>query len=67
MKVFSNDKNTTAEQHSIGGEIYFDTKWWNQYELSFGFRVSRLLDKDFYTGGKGAVYEFILPVSIFPR
>lgn len=67
MKVFSNDKNTTAEQRSIGGEIYFDTKWWNQYELSFGFRVSRLLDKDFYTGGKGTVYEFILPVSIFPR
>lgn len=67
MKVFSNDKNTTAEQRSAGGEVYFDTKWWNQYELTFGFRVSRLLDKDFYTGGKGTVYEFILPVSIFPR
>ena len=66
-KVFSNDKKNTAEQRSVGGEIYLDTKWWNQYELTFGFRVSRLLDNDLFTRSKGTVYEFILPVSILPR
>jgi hypothetical protein len=66
-KVFSNDKKNTADQRSVGGEIYVDTKWWNQYELTFGFRVSRLLDNDLFTRSKGTVYEFILPVSILPR
>ena len=66
-KAFSNNKKNTADQRSVGGEMYFDTKWWNQYELTFGFRVSRLLDNDFYTKAKGTVFEFILPVSILPR
>ena len=66
-KVFSNDKKTTADQRSVGGEIFIDTKWWNQYELTFGFRVSRLLDNDLFTRSKGTVFEFILPVSILPR
>lgn len=67
-RVYSNDKRLTADQRSVGGEIYFDTKWWNQHELAFGFRMSYLLDRDFYTGQKRvAIWEFILPVSIIPR
>ncbi len=67
-RVYSTDKTQTADQRSVGGEIYVDTKWWNQYELTFGFRVSHLLDRDFFTGRTGAtVFEFIVPVSIFPR
>jgi hypothetical protein len=68
MKVYSTDKKNTANQASVGGEIYFDTKWWNQYELTFGFRVSHLIDRDFFSGRTGdTVFEFIMPVSIFPR
>lgn len=66
-RVFSNDKNQSADQRSLGGEVYIDTKWWNQYELSFGFRVSRLLDNDLFTRSKATVFEFILPVSIIPK
>jgi hypothetical protein len=66
-RVYSPDKTATADQRSTGGELYLDTKWWNQYPLTFGFRVSRLLDNDFFTHAKGTVFEFILPVSIFPR
>ncbi|MGZ8557126.1 MAG: TolB family protein, partial [Chitinophagaceae bacterium] len=66
-KVYSKNKTITTDQRSVGGEMYFDTKWWNQYELTFGFRISRLLDDDFITKAKGTVFEFILPVSIFPR
>ena len=66
-KVYSRDKKVTRDQRSVGGEIFVDTKWWNQYPLTFGFRASRLLDKDQYNGFKGMVYEFVLPVSILPR
>lgn len=66
-RVFSRDKTQTREQRSVGGELFIDTKWWNQYPLTFGFRISRLLDQDQFDGFKGTVFEFILPVSIIPR
>ncbi len=67
-RVFSNNKRLSADQRSVGGEIFFDTKWWNQYELSFGVRMSYLLDRDFFTGqSRTPIWEFIMPVSIIPR
>lgn len=66
-KVYSWDKKQTADQRSVGGEVFIDTKWWNQYPLTFGFRVSHLLDYDQYDFFKGTLFEFILPVSIIPR
>lgn len=66
-KVYSRDKTITADQRSAGGEIFIDTKWWNQYPLTFGFRISHLLDRDQFDGFKGTVFEFVLPVSIIPR
>lgn len=66
-KVYSNDKAKTKNQRSAGAEIFVDTKWWNQYPLTFGFRVSRLLDEDFATRAKGTIFEFVLPVSILPK
>lgn len=57
-----------TNQNSYGGEMYFDTRWWNQYELTFGFRVSRLQNRDFVSNSTGGtVFEFIMPVSIIPR
>jgi hypothetical protein len=66
-KVYSRDKKVTADQRSAGGEIYFDTKWWNQYPITFGFRISQLLDPDQFDGFKGTIFEFVVPVSIIPR
>jgi len=66
-KVYSRDKTQTRDQRSVGGEVFVDTKWWNQYPLTFGFRVSRLLDRDQFDGFQGTIFEFILPVSILPR
>ncbi|HEU5164284.1 MAG TPA: hypothetical protein VFU29_02020 [Chitinophagaceae bacterium] len=66
-RVYSKNKTVTADQRSVGGEIYFDTNWWNQYPLTFGFRISSRLDADLVTRQKGTFYEFILPVSIIPR
>jgi hypothetical protein len=69
QRVYSNNKRFTADFRSVGGEVYFDTKWWNQYELTFGFRVSHILDDDPLGGNaKGSnIFEFILPISIIPK
>ncbi len=61
---FSRDKTATINQRSTGIELYADTNWWNQYPLSFGIRVSKLLDKELGTNNRGVVFEFILPMII---
>ena len=49
--------------NSTGVEVFFDTRWWNQQNLSFGFRYSRLLDQDL--GGRAPnQWEFILPINL---
>jgi hypothetical protein len=50
---------------STGAAIFFDTQWFNQVPISFGFRYSRLLDPDIfgYTGRNR--FELILPVTFF--
>ncbi len=69
QRLFSNKKNSTADLRSTGAEFFVDTKWWNQYPLTFGIRISHLLDDD--PRGRNAkgstLFEIVLPVSIIPR
>ncbi len=69
QRLFFNNKVNTIDLRSTGAELYVDTRWWNQHPLTFGLRISRLLDRDIIGGNaKGSMfYEFILPVSIIPR
>jgi hypothetical protein len=55
----------TRQFRSTGGELFFDTKWWNQLPVSFGFRYSRLLDPEFSGVTQPNQWEFILPVNLF--
>ena len=66
-RVYSTNKQVSVPQRSAGAEIYFDTKWWNQHPVNFGFRVSKLLDRDQFDGFKGWFMEFIWPVSLTSR
>ncbi|MBC7946561.1 MAG: hypothetical protein H7Y42_01685 [Chitinophagaceae bacterium] len=66
-KTYTITKQPYVDQRSVGAELFLDTRWWNQHPLTFGFRVSRLLDDDAVTLARGTVFEFILPVSIIPR
>lgn len=50
---------------TIGAEIFFDTKWWNQQAVSFGIRYSRLLDKEYRGTTNPNQWEIILPVGLF--
>lgn len=50
---------------TAGAEIYFDTKWWNQQEVTFGLRYSYLLDKEYRGITTPNHFEIILPVNLF--
>ena len=53
---------------SVGSEMYFDVKLWNQQALSLGLRYSRLLDVDKYPNTISAnQWEFIIPLNLIPR
>ena len=63
-RVYAADKKGTANLRSFGGELFFDTRWWNQLPVSFVIRVSHLLD-DFGDDTAGSnFFEFILPVNL---
>ncbi|MBO9618211.1 MAG: hypothetical protein J7539_04160 [Niabella sp.] len=60
--------NFNKSLQSAGAELYVDTQWWNQYPLTFGFRIGRRLTADLVAPNSSRLfYEFILPVSIIPR
>jgi hypothetical protein len=67
--AYFNDRKNRLHLRSVGAEIYADTRWWNQYPLTFGVRVSRLLDDDQLAklGSGSFVWELVLPVAIIPR
>ena len=51
---------------TVGGELYFDTKWWNQLALSIGIRYGRLMDNEL-VGLAPNQYEIVLPVNLLSR
>jgi hypothetical protein len=51
--------------NTAGAELFFDTKWWNQQDVSFGIRYSRLLDRNFTGITNPNQWEIILPVNLF--
>ncbi len=50
---------------TVGAELFFDTKWWNQQPVTFGVRYSRLIDNEFRGTTQPNVWELILPVNLF--
>ena len=58
----------TTNLRSLGAEIYFDTKWWNQQPVSFGVRYSHLLDVNKFTQKPNPNrWEFVLPINLIPN
>ena len=59
---------TETVLRSFGTEIYFDTRWWNQQNVVFGIRYSRLMDANKYSSPPNVnQWEFVLPVNLIPR
>ena len=58
--------NQHVQLRSAGGELFFDTKWWNEYAVSFGIRYSHLMDGERMRLGPNQ-WEFILPINLLGR
>ncbi len=63
-RVYSKDKTVTRDLRSVGGEVYFDTRWWNEYPLTFGVRYSHLLDNELAGTTQKNVFEILIPIVI---
>lgn len=60
--------STVTPLRSVGTEVYFDIKLWNQQAISLGFRYSRLLDAESFQNQPNAnQWEFIIPLNLFPK
>jgi hypothetical protein len=58
----------SVDLRSYGTEVFFDTKWWNQHNVTFGFRYSRLQDANqFRVPPPVNKWEFIVPVNLLGR
>jgi hypothetical protein len=61
-----NNSYIDLKNRSIGTEIYFDTKIWNSFPVTFGFRFSHLMDHDLLNPGVKNKWEFIIPMGFVP-
>lgn len=65
-KARVNNVLTEIINSSTGAEIYFDTKIWNSFPVSFGVRFSHLLDRDLLNPTVKNRWEIILPIGLIP-
>lgn len=65
-KARVNNMLTEIKNRSTGAEIYFDTKIWNAYPVSFGIRFAHLLDKDLLNPAVKNRWEIIIPIGLIP-
>ena len=65
-KARVNNLLTEIKSRSTGAEIYFDTKWWNAFPVSFGIRFSHLLDTDLVNPLVKNRWEIIIPIGLIP-
>ncbi|MBK8611149.1 MAG: hypothetical protein IPL84_14710 [Chitinophagaceae bacterium] len=65
-KARVNNLLTEIKNRSTGAEIYFDTKIWNAYPVSFGLRFSHLLDTDLLNPLVKNKWEIIIPIGLIP-
>ncbi|MGB5006670.1 MAG: hypothetical protein WBO39_06990 [Ferruginibacter sp.] len=62
-----NNLLTDIKSRSTGAEVYFDTKLWNSFPVSFGVRFSHLLDTDLLNPLVKNRWEILLPISLIPE
>ncbi len=65
-KARVNNVLTEIKSRSAGAEIFFDTKIWNAYPVSFGVRFAHLLDTDLLNPAVKNHWEIIIPIGLIP-
>ncbi len=59
-----NNHHYQYDFRSAGTEIFIDTRWWNEQDITLGLRYSRLIDYK-TTGSQPNQWTLILPTTIF--
>lgn len=62
---YTSGRDFKANFRTVGGEVYFDTSWFNQVPITFGIRYSHLLDDDLFGGYGRNRIELIVPLTLF--
>ena len=65
-KARVNNVLTEIINSSTGAEVYFDTKIWNAFPISFGVRYSHLLNTDLQHPTVKNRWEIMLPIGLIP-
>jgi hypothetical protein len=55
----------TTPFSSVGGELFFDMKFWNIQTFTPGIRYSYLIDTDLIAPTRAGLFEFVLPINLF--
>ena len=55
----------TTPFSSVGGELFFDMKFWNIQTFTPGIRYSYLIDTDLLSPTRTGLFEFVLPINLF--
>ena len=64
---FTDGSLRDIKNRSAGGELYFDTKLWNELQATFGIRFSHLMDTNFRNPGVKNRWEIIIPIGLIPN
>ena len=64
-RVYSKNRIQKSNMRSVGTELFFDTRWWNQLPISIGVRYSYLLDARF-AGTTRHIFELAVPIDLIP-
>ena len=62
---YTNGSQFKGTFRSTGAEVYFDSQFFNEGAVSFGFRYSYLIDRDIFGGSGRNRFEIIVPVTVF--
>jgi len=63
---FSDGSLKNIKNRSMGAELYFDTKIWNELPATIGIRFSHLLDINYANPGLKNRWEIIIPFNLIP-
>ena len=58
---------TNIINRTVGAELYFDTKIWNELPATIGLRFNHLLDTDLINPGVKNRWEIIIPINLIPN
>lgn len=65
-KIHATTIKIVRELQSAGAELFFDTKWWNSFPVTFGVRGGFFIRNPLPQPKNKFFFEWVLPVNLIP-